>query len=51
MYDDRGCDLVSTDIELLKKCYAQMSGLILKDNRSEIVERLNIKPVPLRSEP
>lgn len=42
MYDDRGCDLVSTDSELLKKYYEQLSDLILEVNHSSIVERLNI---------
>jgi hypothetical protein len=42
MYDDRGCDLVSYDIHLLKCYYKELSHLILEANRSQILERLCI---------
>jgi hypothetical protein len=43
MYDDRGCDLISPNIELLKGYYNSLTGLILEVNRPEIIQRLQIK--------
>ncbi|GGI49505.1 hypothetical protein GCM10011425_07170 [Mucilaginibacter galii] len=42
MYDDRGCDLVSNNIQLLKDYYVELNDLVLEANRSDIIERLNI---------
>jgi len=42
MYDDRGCDIVSKDINLLKDYYFKLNDLILEYNRTEIVQRLGI---------
>ena len=43
MYDDRGCDLISLDIDLLQRYYKELSDLILEVNRPQIVENLQIK--------
>ncbi|SDT55764.1 protein of unknown function [Mucilaginibacter mallensis] len=42
MYDDRGCDIISYDVSLLKEYYNQLSDLILEVNRPEIINKLNI---------
>jgi len=43
MYDDRGCDLISPNLELLKEYYYSLTGLILEVNRPEIIRRLQLK--------
>lgn len=43
MYDDRGCDLISSNSELLKGYYESLTGLILEVNRPEIIKRLQIR--------
>jgi hypothetical protein len=43
MYDDRGCDLISPNIDLLKEYYKKLTNLILEVNRPEIIERLKIE--------
>jgi hypothetical protein len=42
MYDDRGCDLISYDLDVLKSYYNKLSDLILEVNRSQIIEQLQI---------
>ncbi|WP_299287299.1 DUF3885 domain-containing protein [uncultured Mucilaginibacter sp.] len=42
MYDDRGCDLISYNIDLLKNYYVELTTLILEPNRAGIKERLEI---------
>jgi hypothetical protein len=43
MYDDRGCDLVSFDVDLLQRYYNELSDLILEVNRPQIIERLQLR--------
>jgi hypothetical protein len=42
MYDDRGCNIISQDIPLLKSYYQELSSLILEYDRPAIIERLSI---------
>jgi hypothetical protein len=42
MYDDRGCDVISLDVDLLRHYYKELSDLILEFNRPEIIENLQI---------
>jgi hypothetical protein len=42
MYDDRGCDIISSNVQLLKAYYKELSSLVLEVNRSEIIERLGL---------
>lgn len=42
MYDDRGCDLISYDTDLLTSYYNELSDLILESNRTQIIEKLQI---------
>jgi hypothetical protein len=43
MYNDRGCDLISPNADLLKEYYKELTNLILEANRPEIIERLQLK--------
>ncbi len=43
MYDDRGCDIISLDTDLLRNYYKELSDLILEVNRPQIIENLQIK--------
>jgi hypothetical protein len=43
MYDDRGCDVVATDISLLQGYYNQLSDLILEWDRAEMIKRLKLE--------
>jgi hypothetical protein len=43
MYDDRGCDIISLDTDLLSVYYKELSDLILEVNRPQIIENLQIK--------
>ena len=40
MYDDRGCDLISPNADLLKGYYKKLTNLILEVKRPEIIKRL-----------
>ncbi len=40
MYDDRGCDLISPNLTLIKNYYSDLTNLILEANRPEIIKRL-----------
>jgi hypothetical protein len=42
MYDDRGCDLLSNNVLLLKEFYKELSDLVLEVNRDEIEKYLSI---------
>lgn len=43
MYDDRGCDLISPNADLLKGYYKKLTNLILEVNRPEIMQRLQVE--------
>ena len=43
MYDDRGCDLISLNTNLLKDYYQKLTNLILEVNRPEIIQRLQLE--------
>jgi hypothetical protein len=43
MYDDRGCDLISPNIGLLKDYYTKLTNLILEVNRPGIIQRLQLE--------
>lgn len=43
MYDDRGCDLISPNAELLKGYYKKLTNLILEVNRPGITQRLQVE--------
>ena len=42
MYDDRGCDLISPNREILKRFYDSLNELILEENIPEIIQSLRI---------
>lgn len=42
MYDDRGCDLISPNADLLKGYYKKLTNLILEVNRPGIIQRLQV---------
>lgn len=42
MYDDRGCDVISNDIPLLRRYYNKLSDLILEYDRKQIIQTLSI---------
>jgi hypothetical protein len=42
MYDDRGCDLISPNADLLKGYYKKLTNLILEVNRPGIMQRLQV---------
>lgn len=42
MYDDRGCDLISPNVDLLRSYYNELSDLILEDNRAQILKTLKV---------
>jgi hypothetical protein len=43
MYDDRGCDLISPNADLLKGYYKNLTKLILEVNRPGIIQRLQLE--------
>jgi hypothetical protein len=43
MYDDRGCDLSSLDVDLLQRYYKELSDLISEVDRPQIIENLHIR--------
>jgi len=43
MYDDRGCDLISPNTDLLKEYYKKLTNLILEVNRPEIMQRFQVE--------
>jgi len=42
MYDDRGCDIVSYDVNLLQQYYKVLNSLILEYDRPDIIQHLGI---------
>jgi hypothetical protein len=43
MYDDRGCDLISPNANLLNEYYEKLTNLILEVNRPEIMQRFQVE--------
>ena len=42
MYDDRGCDLISYDVDSLNEYYVKLSDLILEASRPQIMAQFHI---------
>ncbi|OKS86766.1 DUF3885 domain-containing protein [Mucilaginibacter polytrichastri] len=45
MYDDRGCDVISNDIPILRSYYNKLSDLVLEYDREQIIKTLSLDNV------